>query len=333
MFASLNAIRTRSTDRGGFVRVWTAVFSLLVFVAFSVALTPSLSLACACGCGVFEVATPSLLPMGAGGTVWTEWDYMDQYIDWRATTPASTGKNNDKRLETNFVSVGAQYMFNRSWGVMLEIPYWERQWKGATIGDNEGIVSHDFNSFGDIRILGMWTGWSEDMSTGLLYGLKVPSGDWHYPGFDRDTQIGTGSTDLLLGGYKMGNLPFSLMDRPFGWFLQAMYDLPVASQDHYVPGREFDGSLGVDYDFGALGPLKELAPILSILGSDRTRDQGANADYADSGYGKVTISPGVETTFKFLRVYADIEVPIFRNTDGFQIVNSYATKLIVSYDF
>jgi len=298
-----------------------------------IGLTPSLSMACACGCGVFEVATPSLLPMGAGGMVWTEWDYMDQSIDWHATTPASAGQNNDKKLETNFVTVGGQYMFNRSWGVMLEVPYWERNYKGAYVGNNQDIMSYSFNSLGDIRILGMWTGWSEDMSTGLLYGFKVPSGDWHYPHVDRDTQIGTGSTDLLLGGYKMGNLPFSLMDRPFTWFLQGIYDLPFAYQDHYQPGREFDGSLGVDYDFGAVGPLTELAPIVSLIGSDRTRDQGAKAAFSDSGYDRVQIAPGVETAFKSLRVYADIELPIFRNINGFQLVNPFATKLIVSYSF
>src|SRR5208337_4617788 len=102
---------------------------LLVAAVFLIGLTPSLSWACACGCGVFEVATPSLLPTGAGGMVWTEYDYMNQYIDWHATTPASGFYNNDKRLETNFVTVGGQYMFNRSWGAMLEVPYWERNYR------------------------------------------------------------------------------------------------------------------------------------------------------------------------------------------------------------
>jgi hypothetical protein len=258
---------------------------------------------------------------------------MDQYINWHATTPASGTQNNDKRLETNFVTVGAQYMFNRSWGAMLEVPYWERNYRGAYNGNNSDILSFDTNSIGDIRLLGMWTGWSEDMSTGLLYGFKLPSGYWHYPHYDRDTQIGTGSTDMLFGGYKMGNLPFTLMDRPFGWFLQGMYDLPFTYQDHYKPGREFDGSVGTYYDFGVVGPLKELAPMLSFLGSDRSRDRGINANPQSSGYDKIAISPGIETTIKNLRIYADIEVPIFQNVNGFQLTAPFATKLIVSYSF
>ncbi len=313
---------------------------LLAAAISLIVLAPRLTWACACGCGVFEVATPSLLPNGAGAMAWVEYDYMDQYINWHATQPASETKNGDKKLETNFVTVGGQYMFNRSWGAMVEIPYWQRNWTGAAVGNNTDVQSFDQNSIGDIRLLGMWTGLSEDMSTGFLGGFKVPSGDWHYPPFDRDTQIGTGSTDLLLGGYhlgtfptELGKVPLTFMDRPFGWFIQTMYDVPFAFQDHYKPGREFDGAIGTYYNFGAVGPLMELAPILSILGSDRARDRGTHANPDDSGYDRVTISPGIETMIGSVRVYVDIEVPVFKNVVGNQLVNAYATKLIVSYDF
>jgi hypothetical protein len=312
---------------------WKAIGSWLGTAALVVVMTPNHAWSCACGCGVFEVSTPSLLPNGSGGTVWTEWDYMDQNINWHATTPASETKNNDKKLETNFISVGLQYMFNRSWGAMLEVPYWERNYKGAYNGDNKDIQEFDTNSIGDIRLLGMWTGWSEDMSTGLLAGFKVPSGDWHYPPYDRDTQIGTGSTDLLLGGYKMGHVPFNIGGRPFSWFFQAIYDIPFAYQDHYKPGREFDGSLGVFYNFGEVGPLSELAPMLSFLGSDRARDRGTNASPNDTGYDKFQVAPGLEVTIHGIRVYGDVEVPIFQNMNGYQLTAAYATKLIVSYSF
>ncbi len=333
MFSS--AIRTliSALDRSRTEIALKTARRLLVAAVFFIGLTPGLVWACACGCGVFEVATPSLLPNGTGVTVWTEWDYMDQNINWHATTPASAGQNNDKKLDTNFVTVGAQYMFNRSWGAMLEVPYWERNYKGAYVGNNQDVQEFDMNSIGDIRLMGMWTGWSEDMSTGLLAGFKVPSGDWHYPRYDRDTEIGTGSTDLLLGGYKMGNLPFRLMNRSLGWFIQGLYDLPFAYQDHYKPGREFDGAVGTYYNFGTVGPLKEFAPMLSFLGSDRARDRGTNASPADTGYDKIAIAPGVETTIGILRVYADIEVPLFQNMNGYQLTAPFATKLIVSYSF
>ena len=52
----------------------------------------------------------------------------------------------------------------------------------------------------------MYTGFSKDLSTGLIFGLKFPSGDYTAPGFDPDDQIGSGSTDLILGGFHKGLL-------------------------------------------------------------------------------------------------------------------------------
>jgi hypothetical protein len=84
------------------------------------------------------------------------------------------------------------------------------------MGNNDDVQRFDINSIGDIRLQGMYTGLSEDMSTGFTLGLKLPTGDWHYPPLDRDTQIGTGSTDLLFGAYHLGTVPFiSFRDTPF----------------------------------------------------------------------------------------------------------------------
>ena len=99
-----------------FVLLSNAARRLLVAAVLVVGLTPGMVWACACGCGVFEVATPSLLPMGAGAMAWIEYDFMNQYINWHATGPASGQYNNDKKLATNFVTVGGQYMFNRELG-------------------------------------------------------------------------------------------------------------------------------------------------------------------------------------------------------------------------
>jgi hypothetical protein len=57
--------------------------------------SPEFVWACACGCSVFDVGTPSLLPNGAGGTVWLEYDFANQYINYHHTEPASAGANSD----------------------------------------------------------------------------------------------------------------------------------------------------------------------------------------------------------------------------------------------
>jgi hypothetical protein len=180
----------------------------------------------------------------------------------------------------------------------------------------------------------MYTGLSEDMSTGLLAGVKVPSGWWTYPHADRDTQVGTGSTDLLLGGYQLGAIPrLTFRDRPINWFGQVYYELPLWSQDNYTPGREFDGALGSYYNFGAFGPHKEVAPMLTLIGSDRTRDTGSAANPTGSGYTRLLIAPGAEIRLFSMRLYGDVEVPFFQNIRGNQLISPVLFKTIVSYDF
>ena len=312
---------------------------LLTAAILLVGLTPGLSWACACGCGVFEVGTPSLIPNGSGGTVWFEYDFMNQYINWRHSEPASAGANADKEIRTNFLTAGAQYMFNRSWGVMVTVPYWIRSFR--TQADDGSISQFNHANFGDVRIWGMYTGLQEDMSLGLLGGFKLPTGDHTYEDFDRDTSIGTGSTDLLLGAYKigtfpthLGNMKLTFRERPFNWYAQAGFDYPFTTTGNYVPGKEFDAAVGAIYNFGVVGPLKELAPILSLLTSVRAHDLGAeSAQPPASGYERLLLAPGGEIRFSIFRIYSDIEFPIFQYMNGNQLTAPFLLKTIVSYDF
>jgi hypothetical protein len=316
---------------------WRAAGRLLLATGFVIALTPSLSWACACGCSIFDVGTPSLIPNGAGGTVWFEYDFMNQYINYHATGPASGSANSDKQIKTHFLTVGGRYMFNRDWGAMVTVPYWNRTFR--TEGDQPSVINQfNHSNFGDVRIWGMYTGLSEDMSLGLLAGFKLPTGDHTYNHFDRDTSIGTGSTDLLLGAYKLGDFPSGLGNvdltfrgQPFKWFLQAQYEYPFMSTGNYVPGKEFDGALGTYYNFGQVGPLKELAPMLTLYGAVRSHDQGAEADPPNSGYDRALLAPGFEIKLGVFRLYSDIEFPVFQYYNGDQLSAPYSIKTILSY--
>jgi len=318
---------------------WRAAVRVLMAAGFVMGITPGLVWACACGCAVFDVGTPSLLPEGAGGTLWLEYDFMNQYINWHGTEPSSGNNNSDKQIKTHFLTVGAQYMFNRDWGAMITLPYTIRTFR--TEGAEPSVIDQ-FNhaNFGDVRIWGMYTGLLEDMSLGLLAGFKLPSGDYTYPDFDRDTSLGTGSTDLLLAAYKLGsfpthigNLDLTFRGQPFEWYAQAQYEYPFLSTGNYVPGKEVDVALGSFYDFGRVGPLRELAPFLTLYGAFRSHDQGSQADPPDSGYERLLLAPGGEIRVGVLRFYADVEFPVFLHYNGNQLTPPYAIKTIVSYEF
>jgi hypothetical protein len=167
--------------------LWIRLSQSLIAAAFVIAMAPALALACACGCSVFDVGTPSLIPKGSGGTVWLEYDFMNQYINWHGTQPSSAGNNDDKQIKTDFLTVGAQYMFNHDWGAMMTVPYTIRTFRTASDDNPNQTNQWNHANFGDVRIWGMYTGLLEDMSLGLLAGFKLPNGDHTYNNFDRDT--------------------------------------------------------------------------------------------------------------------------------------------------
>jgi hypothetical protein len=281
------------------------------------------SYACACGCGVFEVGTSSMLPRGQGGMVWTEWDYSNQNHNHRNTSSAPPSENDDKDIRTNFFTLGGQYFFDRSWGAQIEIPVDQRHYTGTD------IVT-DWTALGDIRMKGIYAGFSEDQSLGIDFGLKLPTGNFTHPGVDRDTQIGTGSTDILLGGFYRNS--FSEPSH-LNYFVQLETDIPVIFQDHYRPGIEGDLAGGIYYDGFSFHGVK-VSPVGQVILSIRSSDGGANSsDPVASGFERVLLSPGIELEFHQFSVYGDVEIPVFQDYRGDQLAAAAIFKVIVSYHF
>ena len=145
-----------------------------VFVLIGVLFTPAAALACACGCNVFTVGARWTMPTSTGFGGFLQYNYMDQARNWGNWRSAPADANSDQEIRTNFYTLGFQYMPDRDWGIMAEAPVWNRYFR--TINDNGNLASATHTSFGDVRLMGMYTGLSEDMSTGLQFGLKLPTG-------------------------------------------------------------------------------------------------------------------------------------------------------------
>jgi hypothetical protein len=294
------------------------------------ALCTSQALACACGCGVFSVGTSALLPNGAGGTAFLEYDYMNQTRNWSGTSSAPATDNDDKNIRSDFYTAGLQYMFNRDWGVSITIPYTERLFVTTVDGATPAIQGFHHGAIGDIRLLGMYTGFSDDMSSGLIFGLKLANGDYTYPNFDRDTSIGTGTTNAIIGGFHQANLN---TDNTWSWYAQGQFDRAFNTRAGYRPGNELDAATGVYYTGWEFGAKTTLAPVLQLLVSNRWRDSGVQADTPDSGYQRLLAAPGVELDTGKLKLYADIEFPVYQDVNGDQLVTPHFYKFIVAYSF
>ena len=316
-------------------------------------LLPSGAFACACGCSVFDVGSTALLPKEGegGGAVYFEWDHSNQNQNWSGSHARPAANNGDKQIQTDWYVVGLNYMFNRDWGIGVRIPTVARSFL-TDIAQNpppSDLERYHVSTVGDIELTGMYTGFSNDMSKGIMFGLKLPTGDWKAYGFDRDSNVSTGSTDLVLGGFWRGMLTG---DNAWQYFAQTKYLQPLwtqsesnppvgASAGNYIPGTEIDSAIGVTYNnWYHVGPFDKIAPILQVIYAHKGRDSGAAADPTDSGFDRVFISPGLDFTKVIddpnnntMKLYADIEIPVYQYMNGNQLVQPFLSKIILAYTF
>jgi hypothetical protein len=290
------------------------------------------ALACACGCGVFSVGTSALIPNCQGGTAFLQYDHITQSRNWSGNSK-SNEDNHDKKIQTQTITAGAQYMFNREWGLAARIPYANRKTKAIEHGDDDEETTKftNTNSVGDIRLNGIYSGFSADMSSGLTFGLKLPTGQSKARSLDeRDMQIGTGSTDLILGAYKMGKIDD---EGSFNWFGQTSWQHAFITHRGFRLGDEISAATGLYYNAGAVAGIKKIAPIFQITGAKRLRNSGWASDSFNSGYSQVFFAPAIELNFSSFKIYGDVEFPIYRNVNGNQLVAQRLYKMILGYNF
>lgn len=339
------------------------LISNLVAVVSLVGISTTQALACACGCSVFDVgglSTPQ--EQDHGGRVFFEFWDSDQTQNYVGSSRAPAALNSDKNIDTQWYNVGFEYTFNRDWSVFVRLPTANRSLTTVTGIDFPGSLSTFYAAdLADLEVMGMYTGFFSDMSTGIMFGLKFPTGPYTTPGFDRDNQIGTGSTDLLIGGFHRGLLTG---DNAWQYFAQVMWRQPFLYRDaadpqgffdgnggvvqSYHPGMQVDGAAGILYNnwYHVLG-FDKITPLGQIIVSHRNQDTGTGADPFNSGFDRVMLSPGIEFTKvldeannRVLKTYFDIEIPVYyranaannAGTEG-QLVAPYLIRVVTSYNF
>lgn len=310
-------------------RVGRHAVTAVLAVALVAALAPGAAEACACGCDIFDLGATNAFPNSSesGWSAWLRYDFMNQNKNRVGSSYAPASENADKAIRTSFYTLGAQYMFNADWGVMAEMPIFQRAF--TSTGDGTAyaagsIYTSNLTALGDTMVQGVYSGFSADHSTGLTFGLKLPTGNYTGPyvpanprlgttgglAYDRDTLPGTGSTDLLLGGYHVG---FLTRDMKLSYFTQARYDVAflerAGATGTYRPGNELDAAAGLQYNLGAHGPFQNIAPLMQILASYRDPDSGTAAS-PNSGFRRWLIGPGVAMSFRKFTLYANVDIPI-----------------------
>jgi hypothetical protein len=341
---------------------FTFLASLLLAMVPLLGLTTTAARACACGCSVFDVGG-GMLPQenDHGGRIFFEYWYGNQNTNWIGNAKGNPALNQDKKVVTSWYTAGFSYMFNRQWGMMVRVPYVNRDFTTTVDPASGALQTFNSKSIGDVEIQGMYTGFFDDMSTGVTFGLKLPTGTYTAFGFDRDTQIGTGSTDLILGGFHRGMLTgdnawqyFSQVRWQVPVLYSAAYDADLGTYALYKPGYQVDGAAGILYNnwYNVLG-FDKITPLAQIIASHRVHDNGPASDPLNTGFDRLMISPGIEFTKvldeannRVLKVYADVEIPFYYRTNAAdnggppsaggtygQLIAPYLIKMVASYNF
>ena len=211
---------------------------------------------------------------------------------WRATSLTFPNDSEVQQYTINRnYSLGLDYSPNKDWGINVQLPWCDRSHATIAEGDTGVSTSHD-SGIGDLRILGRYQGFDAQRSTGIEFGIKLPTGrfsDTFDTGpqqgaiVDRGLQLGTGTTDLLLGVYNFGAIA-----QDWGYFASALLKQPLNSREDFKPGTGINLNVGLRYTASST-----FVPQLQINARIEKREQGANADVENSGATLVYLSPGM----------------------------------------
>jgi hypothetical protein len=321
----------------------------------SLTLTSTAALACAsCGC-TLSAEWDNLNFSGAGGAkLDLRYDYVNQ-DQLRSGTKTISAADASKRLnrgdpqeveeytKNNYVTLGIDYAINQDWAVNVQLPYINRSHgtlgdasDGVTPGEDGGQYKSSTADLGDIKLIGRYQGFSEQHNFGVMFGVKLPSGDHDKYGVSTDTsapeavlidpglQPGTGTTDAILGAYYLDSL-----NRSWDYFAQGLVQKALNTKDEYKPGDSLNINLGVRYlEFSGV------TPQLQLNARHVERDSGDNADVFSTGGTLIYLSPGVSVPLnRRSSVYGFLQLPVYQDVNGVQLTPRYTASLGARYSF
>ncbi len=191
--------------------------------------------------------------------------------------------------------------------------------------------SWNFTRLGDVRVLAHLrlddAQSAHDRSHGLIGGIKLPTGSIEVRNAagelaERSLQPGSGSTDLIAGGFVSGRFAQTR------WHTQLSWQHAVSERAEYRPGDSVVVDAGVAYPLGAVHALAQINLLW------RGHDTGLNAEPADSGGKYVYFSPGVAVPLgSDTQIYGLVQLPLYQNVSGVQLTADWTATLGVTMRF
>jgi hypothetical protein len=269
------------------------------------------------------------------------YEYIDQDQPMSGSRRVAVGQipqHHDEVRTVNRNYIGTlDYTFDDRWGVAVTLPVSDRAHTHIHNHHGDTLTEQwDYTRGGDVRVLGRHQWHAEDaqrMSLGFYgfnFGLKLPTGEHDLRNAagalaERTLQPGTGTTDLLLGGYYNGVMPAA----DSSWFVQGLWQMPMNSRDDYRPGQRLTLDAGYRYE-----ATDRVGVMLQVNALRRERDGGAQAEPANSGGTFLFLSPGASyAVAKSTQLYAFVQKPLHQYVNGVQLAADWSVVLGVSTRF
>ena len=264
-----------------------------------------------------------------------------QVINPSTGNPAEVEKFTNNR----YLTTTLDYNQGETWGVTLTVPYIDRDHSTlgtGSDGTNPGPNGDSYDShgagLGDVRVVGRYYGFSEAKNFGIQFGLKLPTGATSQMSndgaiaVDPGLQLGTGTTDLILGAYYFDNL-----NQNWDYFVQAQFQSTLANGymsnggngGSYRPGDSVNLTGGLRYQ-----GFETFTPEIQINARNANADSGTIADTYATGGTLVYLTPGVTIPVTDrLSVHTNLQIPIYQNLNGIQLAPTSIFSIGASFKF
>ena len=227
------------------------------------------------------------------------------------------------------------YGIDENWSVSLRIPVVRRDHLHDLVDEGTGLPSTPeewrFTRLGDMQAYARRRFASDDgaSSFALYGGVKLPTGSTQVTNAEgsraeRALQPGSGTTDALFG--LAGRRAVGLVDAAI-WQVSAA--LALNTKEDFKPGNRVEASVGWSHAYS-----HRLGTVLQANLRHRGRDSGAQAEPANSGSTALDLSPGVTVGVGHAStLYAYLQLPLYQNVNGIQLVPRSALAMGWTADF
>jgi len=315
--------------------------------AVIIGVLPSFSWACAtCGCSLSSDAAMGY-SAGAGWRANLEYDYINQnQLRSGINTVSRVPDGNEFEHNTinRYLTLGLSYSPDANWNIALRVPYVDRDHSTYGTFDSAqplpNLSSSHSSSLGDVKLIGSYQGFLPTHNLGLQLGVKLPTGRYGTAinfdsgpnagtPLDASLQPGTGSTDLIIGGYYYQAISQNWDAFVNGKFQAAVMNKQDQPGNDFRIGNEANVSFGLRYEADP-----RIVPQVQINLVRKSADQGALADSADTAGFVAYLSPGLTVRLAHtLHLYGFVQVPMYSRLDGYQLFPQWTGTLGVTYAF